>query len=332
MSARWQGRMGKGEWTIPALLEGLHSGDQRALSRAISIVENRGEGAAQLVDHAFRAVNEKTIVVGITGAGGAGKSTLIDKLVGLYCAQGARVAVLAVDPSSPFTGGAVLGDRVRLGAHNGDGNVFIRSFGSRGGAGGLSQGAKDALYLCRAFGFDLILLESLGVGQAETDIAFFSDVTLVVLAPGNGDAIQLAKAGTQEIADIFVVNKADRPEADTLYVQLTSVLETVPPESRPRVARTSASFGQGVAELVEQVQTLYKEKEAWRDAKTRLRIENELLTHTMQWLKPKLEDYVRGLTSDVLAGRLTPYDAVQQLERQISVSQVPLPHEEAKGT
>lgn len=332
MSARWQGRMGKGAWTIPALLEGLHRGDQRALSRAISIVENRDEGAAQLVDHAFRAVSEKTIVVGITGAGGAGKSTLIDKLVGLYCAQGTRVAVLAVDPSSPFTGGAVLGDRIRLGAHSGDDNVFIRSFGSRGGAGGLSQGAKDALYLCRAFGFDLILLESLGVGQAETDIAFFSDVTLVVLAPGNGDAIQLAKAGTQEIADIFVVNKADRPEADTLYAQLTSVLETIPPESRPRVARTSAPSCQGVAELVELVQTMHKENEVRRSTKARLRIENELLTHTMQWLKPKLEDYVRGLTSDVLAGRLTPYDAVQQLERQISVSQVPLPHEEAKGT
>lgn len=330
MSARWQGRMGKGAWTIPALLEGLHSGDQRALSRAISIVENRGEGAAQLVDHAFRAVNEKTIVVGITGAGGAGKSTLIDKLVGLYCAQGTRVAVLAVDPSSPFTGGAVLGDRIRLGAHSGDGNVFIRSFGSRGGAGGLSQGAKDALYLCRAFSFDLILLESLGVGQAETDIAFFSDVTLVVLAPGNGDAIQLAKAGTQEIADIFLVNKADRPEADTLYAQLTSMLETVTPENRPRVARTSASTGQGIDELAELVQTVYKENEVWREAKTRLRIENELLTHTMQWLKPKLEGYVHSLTSDALAGRLTPYGAVQQLERQISVSQAPPPHEEAE--
>lgn len=308
-------------WTIPALLKGLENRDQRALSRSITIVENHLDGTAQLMDYAFRSADENTLVVGITGSAGAGKSTLIDKLIGLYCAKGTHVGVLAVDPSSPYTGGAVLGDRIRMGSHGGNEHVFIRSFASRGIPGGICQGAKDALYLYRAFGFDLILLESLGVGQAETDISFFSDVTLVVLAPGNGDAIQLAKAGTQEIADIFVVNKADRPEADTLYAQLLTVLETVSPEKRPLLTRTSAAENHGIVELDHLIQTVYQKNEAVRTVKAQARIENEILTSVLQKLKCRLSRDVHSLAQEAAAGRLTPYEAAEQLERRIHVSQ-----------
>lgn len=319
-------------WTIPALLKGLDNRDQRALSRAVSIVENRDAGARQLMEYAFHAADEKSLVVGITGAAGAGKSTLIDKVIGLYCAKGAHVGVLAVDPSSPYTGGAVLGDRIRMGAHGGSEQVYIRSFASRGSTGGISQGAKDALYLYRAFGFDLILLETLGVGQGETDISFFSDVTVVVLAPGNGDAIQLAKAGTQEIADIFVVNKSDRPEADTLYAQFLTVLETISPEKRPLITKTSAAEGQGMAQLLDLIQTVFQRNDIRRTIRAQGRIKNEILTTALQELKYELSGHVHSLTQEVLAGRLTPYEAAERLERQITVLPVSPPYEGAEGT
>lgn len=228
------------------LLERFQAHDWRALARAITIVENDGQEKPLVMRAAYRDAGKDCMVVGLTGAGGAGKSTLVDCLISAYREEGATVGVLAVDPSSPYTGGALLGDRLRMGRHSGDPGVFVRSFASRGELGGISQGAKDALYLYKAFGFDVILLESLGAGQGETDIRNFTDVTAVVLAPGNGDDIQLAKAGIQEIADIFVLNKMDRPGAGSLHLQLSAMLDLLPAERRPMLVRTAASKGRGI--------------------------------------------------------------------------------------
>ncbi len=303
--------------SIPDLIAGLEQQDWRALSRAITIVENHYEGAEELLDYAWKNSREDSFVIGITGAGGAGKSTLIDSVIRVYSRQGKRVGVLAVDPSSSYTGGAVLGDRIRMGSYSADSGVFIRSFGSRGSLGGISQGAKDVLYLYKAFGFDVIILESLGVGQAETDITSFVDVTAVVLAPGNGDYIQLAKAGTQEIADIFVVNKADTAEAETLYAQLIAAFAFLPEEKRPAMIRTIARDQKGIEELVELLYTEREKRLPERSQKKRVRILNEITSSAYQIFVPELYAAAEVIVSDVLAGKKLPFEAAKELGYQI---------------
>ncbi|MDX9872174.1 MAG: methylmalonyl Co-A mutase-associated GTPase MeaB, partial [Clostridia bacterium] len=173
----------------------LERGNRRGLAKAITYVENGGAEKEILLEKVYEKAAVPTLTVGITGAGGAGKSTLIDKLAAQYRSQGKTVGILAVDPTSPYSGGAFLGDRVRMSSHNSDPGVFIRSFGSRNCLGGISEAAKNALYLYKAYGFDVIILESLGVGQDETEISRYVDVNTVVLVPGLGDAMQMAKAG-----------------------------------------------------------------------------------------------------------------------------------------
>lgn len=305
---------------IPELIERLSQRDWRVLGRAITIVENDYEGKAELLEYAYRAAREDLFILGLTGAGGAGKSTLTDKLIQAYRRKGKTVGVLAVDPSSPYTGGAVLGDRVRMGAHNRDTGVFIRSFGSRGALGGISRGCKEVLYLYKAFGFDVLLVESVGVGQAETDITNFVDVTAVVLAPGNGDGIQLAKAGTQEIADVFVVNKADRPEAETLYLQLLTTFELLPETQRPFIAKTIASENQGIEELLVLLAEAEQRLLPARNTKKQARIENEMLTGAMRMFEHELKARIHALAADVLAGKTTPFAAAEELGKKIRVA------------
>ena len=305
---------------IPALLQGLEGRDWRALGRAITLAEEGGPEARLLLDYAFRAAGDKSLVLGITGAGGAGKSTLISQVIRAYRAGGRSVFVLAVDPSSPYTGGALLGDRIRMGAHSQDPGVFIRSLASRGGLGGISQGAKGALYLCRAFGFDVILLETLGTGQDETDIACFADVTAVVLAPGNGDGIQLSKAGIQEIADLFVVNKADKPEAEALYRQLCAAAACLPEPRRPLVVRTAAALGGGIDDLLAAIETCRARTLPQRPARERARLKNEVLTGAMARLMPRLEALAGPLLEALYRGELTPFQIIELLEARITLS------------
>lgn len=299
------------------LIDRMAVGDWRALSRAITIVENGYDGRDALLDYAYRTRKDDCLILGITGAGGAGKSTIIDGILQIYGQRGLRVGVLAVDPSSSYTGGAVLGDRIRMTSQAYVQNFFIRSFGSRGTLGGISRGAKDALYLYKSFGFDVIIIESLGVGQEETDITCFADLTVVVLAPGNGDYIQLAKAGTQEIADIFVVNKADRAEADVLYHQLINTFDFLPESKRPFIVKTTAREHLGISELMELFQTARSRNLPNRISKEKLRIQNEIQSNVLRIIEPVLTEQIEILLTNVQKGNLTPFEAAHQLGARI---------------
>ena len=227
------------------------SGDRTALARLLSVVEQGGEPARVAAELAWPQ-GGRGYTVGITGAPGAGKSTLTDRLISVARRDGSEVAVLAIDPSSPYSGGAILGDRVRMGDHYVDGGVFIRSMATRGHLGGLAIAAPAVLRVLDAVGFPWVLLETVGVGQVEVDIAGAADTTVVVVNPGWGDSVQANKAGLMEIADIFVINKADRPGSAETERDLLGMLELSSlghDDWYPPIVRTVASTGDGVVEL-----------------------------------------------------------------------------------
>jgi len=234
------------------LVKGLFEGSRLALARSITAVENEYENAIDIM----KAIYPKTgnaRILGITGAPGAGKSTLTDKVVKHYLDQGKKIGIVAIDPTSPFSGGAILGDRIRMNDLTLNENVFIRSMGTRGSLGGLSKKTADVVKLMDAFGMDLIIIETVGVGQSEVDIVKNADTTLVVLVPGLGDDIQAIKAGILEIGDVFAINKADRDGCDRLNVEIEMMLDLDSREVkwRPPIKRTIASKDQGVDELIE---------------------------------------------------------------------------------
>ena len=222
------------------MTQALLAGDVRALARAISMVEENRPAAVSLLQEVFPRTGSAT-VIGLTGSPGSGKSSLVDRLVAAFRSEGKRVGVIAVDPSSAFSGGAILGDRVRMQDHAGDRDVFIRSMATRGYLGGLSRATNDAIDLMDAAGYDPILVETVGVGQDEVDVVKTADVVAVVLVPGMGDDIQAIKAGILEIADLFVINKADRPGADRLESELAYMLDLASGSSRvkPEILRLS---------------------------------------------------------------------------------------------
>jgi LAO/AO transport system kinase len=236
-----------------SLAERLVAGDRRALARAISLVENRDPHGDELVAELFARTGGARMI-GITGPPGVGKSTLIGALTAKLREQGRTVGVLSVDPSSPFTQGAVLGDRIRLSEHFLDPGVFIRSMASRGALGGLAEAALQAALLMDAAGKDDVLLETVGVGQGEIDVVDHADTVVLALMPGSGDSIQALKAGVMEIPDVIVVNKSDHPLADTMVREVRAVLALGPQRSwRVPVVRTEAAKGEGIAELLETI-------------------------------------------------------------------------------
>jgi len=239
---------------LQEIISRLRQGDQRALARAVSLVEDGAPEAAALVA-ACRVAADAVVRVGITGPAGAGKSTLVDQMTRRLRDAGRRVAVLAVDPTSPFTGGAILGDRIRMKGFEGDAGVFFRSMATRGAMGGVARAAEDVCMVLGAAGFAEILIETVGVGQDEVEIVRVADVTVVVLAPGMGDDVQSIKAGLMEAADIYVVNQADREGAERMEAEIRGMQGLV--EDKGWVApvvRTVATQGVGVAELMEAVE------------------------------------------------------------------------------
>ena len=231
----------------------VRSHDQRGLARVLSMVEN-GHPLAASILHSLYNPERSCLTIGITGPPGAGKSTLTNRLITHYRRHGNEVGVIAVDPSSPFSGGALLGDRVRMQDHASDPGVFIRSMANRGHLGGLSGTTRDALEVLTAASYDPVIVETMGVGQAEVEIASLADITLLVLVPGLGDEVQTMKAGIMEIGDIIVLNKADRPGMELLEISVCASLDLIPDQAdRPPVIRCSAQTGEGVAELTDAI-------------------------------------------------------------------------------
>ncbi len=304
-----------------ALVEAARAGDARSLARLISLVEN----ASPELRPVMRAVAPHTgsaQVIGLTGSPGVGKSTVTDRLVRAFRAQGQRVGVLAVDPTSPFSGGALLGDRVRMADHATDAGVFIRSMASRGHLGGLSWAAPQALRILDAAGFDVICVETVGVGQAEVEIAGLADTTLVVLAPGLGDSIQTAKAGILEIADVFVVNKSDRPGAHDVVRDLRNMLSmsSRPSAWKPPIVATTAATGEGVDELVGKIggHWSFLGESGLRQERRLARAREEISAIAVAQIRHRLgglpgESRLDELAAQVAGGKLDPYSAADEL-------------------
>lgn len=303
---------------LASLVTRARGGDPRAVARLITLVESADsrlpELAGLLAPYAGQAQ-----VIGLTGAPGVGKSTTVSALVTALRAGGRRVGVLAVDPSSPFTGGAILGDRVRMQEHATDPGVYIRSMSNRGHLGGLAAATPQAVRVLAAAGCEVILVETVGVGQAEVEVASLADTTLVLLAPGMGDAIQAVKAGVLEIGDVFVVNKADRDGADATYRDIQGMIglaERAPGEWRPKVVRTVAARGEGIDEVVAAIdrhQAWLREHDQWRR-----RREQRAAAEVESIVVSRLRAQVRGLdggsrlatlAARVAAGQLDPYAA-----------------------
>ena len=299
-----------------ALADRVRAADPRALARALSIVENEGAGAASLLA-ALHAQTGRAWSLGVTGPPGAGKSTLVDQLVTLYRARGQTVGVVAVDPTSPFTGGAILGDRVRMQAHAGDPGVFIRSMATRGHLGGLASTTADAVSVLDAAGRDCVIIETVGVGQAEVDIARTADVCVVTLVPGTGDDVQALKAGIMEIADIFVVNKADREGADRMAAAVDGLLSLETAEAgawRPPVIRTEATRGIGIDALADAVdrfrQTRGDEIERRRRTRSTVRLRDLVASLFLGRVEATIgAGELESLAARVAARELDPYAA-----------------------
>jgi LAO/AO transport system kinase len=298
------------------IVKGLLAGERRALARAISIVDNDEPESREIIKQIFsKTGNIRT--VGFTGPGGAGKSSLVGKLIPECEALGYKVAVLAVDPTSPITGGAILGDRVRMQGNLGNQKVFMRSMASRGAMGGVSKSLRNAIRILDVAGYNIVLIESVGAGQLEVEISKVVDLTVVVFTPHTGDNVQAVKAGLTEIGDIYVVNKADLEGATSLY---QTVLDLIGDTSRkPTVLKTSVKTGDGVAELSKSIDKLLKEKSINYKERERKMLEDELTDMILNNLEKKVssmiaQDRKYSEYIDRLARKeIDPYVAAEEL-------------------
>ncbi|WP_416968572.1 methylmalonyl Co-A mutase-associated GTPase MeaB [Streptomyces sp. 4F14] len=308
---------------VPSLIAQAREGRPRAVARLISLVEGASPQLREVMA-ALAPLTGGAYVVGLTGSPGVGKSTSTSALVSAYRRQGKRVGVLAVDPSSPFSGGALLGDRVRMSDHASDPGVYIRSMATRGHLGGLAWAAPQAIRVLDAAGCDIVLVETVGVGQSEVEIAAQADTSVVLLAPGMGDGIQAAKAGILEIGDIYVVNKADRDGADTTARELNHMLglgeSRAPGDWRPSIVKTVASRGEGIDELIEALEKhrTWMEERGVLAARRRSRAAHEIEMIAVTSLRERIGD-LRGdrrvdlLAERVVSGELDPYGAADEL-------------------
>ena len=313
---------------VATLVDRAAAGNARAVARLISLVEDAAPELREVMA-ALAPRSGKAWIIGVTGSPGVGKSTSTSVLVSAFRQRGLRVGVLAVDPSSPFSGGALLGDRVRMAEHACDPEVYIRSMASRGHLGGLSWATPQALRVLDAAGCDVILVETVGVGQAEVEIAAAADTTVVLLAPGMGDSIQAAKAGILEIADVFVINKADRDGARQTARDIKSMLslgpKRAPQDWRPPVVSTVASRGEGVADLLEALDAHHRwlvstgELDRRRLARAAGEIEEIALAALREWLGDlRSGSAVNRLAESVIRGELDPYRAADDVVNEVT--------------
>jgi len=342
---------------LDAVLEGLTRGDTAALARAISLVENQREGFERVLAALHRKIGKGgTHRIGITGPPGAGKSTLTEQLVRAYRERGLKVAVIAVDPTSPFTGGALLGDRIRMESVSLDPGVFIRSMATRGAQGGLATTTEEVADVLEAFGFDRILIETVGVGQTELDVAATAETTVLVLVPESGDSIQTLKAGVMEIAELYVINKSDRPGAEKLKQEVEVMLGIrrgnafahITPHHNPRAAKRSggegrrgeaaakdsweapvlttvASKGEGIAELVAALDRHHEylastgklEERRKRRLAARTRAVVNRAIRQWVWDETQAEDLLARRLDDVAAGTRSPYEVAAEVLEQV---------------
>lgn len=298
------------------IVKGLLAGERRALARAISIIDNDESESREIIKQIFGKTGDAR-TVGFTGPGGAGKSSLVGKLIPECQALGYKVAILAVDPTSPVTGGAILGDRVRMQDNLDDEKVFMRSMASRGAVGGVSKSLRNAIRILDAAGYNLILVESVGAGQLEIEISRVVDLTVVVFTPHTGDNVQAVKAGLTEIGDMYVVNKADLEGANTLYLTILDLIGDT--ERKPLVLKTSAKTKKGVRELAKNIDKLLKEKSINYKERERKMLEDELRDMVLNAVEKKASimlassnkysEFVDKLTKK----EIDPYAAAEEL-------------------
>ncbi len=307
-----------------SLADRVIEGDPRAMARAISLIEDEAPAATAIIQRIFPATG-RAYLVGVTGPPGAGKSTLVDRMVGDLRGRGLAVGVIAVDPTSPFTGGAILGDRVRMQAHAADPGVFIRSMATRGHLGGLARTTGDAALVLDAAGVDVIIIETVGVGQDEIEIVRTADASVVTVVPGSGDEVQAIKAGIMEIADVFVVNKADREGADRAVASIEAMqsLQQSPAGAwRPPIVRTVATSGQGVTDLWAAIEAFRAHTGPVHGPRRRARAEfrlRELLGHRfLQHVERHVlgAGEMAGMLDSVAARQIDHYSVVDAIMRR----------------
>jgi LAO/AO transport system kinase len=327
------------------LIHGILAGDFRAVARLLTLVENRPRKAVPYLRELFPHTG-RSFVAGITGAPGSGKSTLIDKLVESYRTQKKRIGVIAVDPTSPFTGGAILGDRIRMQSRGFDSGTFIRSMASRGHVGGLARATADMLTVMDAAGFDIVLIETIGVGQGEVEIAKTAHATLVLLVPGMGDDVQLLKAGIMEIGDIFVINKADHEGADRTEAELRALLSMSarPDGWSPPIVRTVASEGSGIPECIQAIEkcrSFLANSNFRRDETVRIQKDRLLELACLQAREALLRDAetaarIHELALLIADRKLDPFTAAEEViklasDRRTSIGAFSSPHSHRLG-
>jgi len=307
-----------------SLIESIRSGDARSLARAISTVENRAPGWSDLLKVLFPHTG-RARVIGMTGAPGAGKSTLVDQMARLYRKHDRTVGIIAVDPTSPYTGGAILGDRIRMQDHFADPGIYIRSMATRGSLGGLARTTADVATVLDASGRDMILIETVGVGQDEVDIVRLADITVVILVPGMGDDVQTIKAGIMEIADIFVINKSDREGAERVEREIRALQSLAMRHDgwTPPIVKTVASEGKGVQELADSIveyetylqkdnRALQKSVENWQE-----RLVEMLRDAMLEKARAQFGDgNIAKLAAEVAEHKRDPYTLVEEIARK----------------